>query len=171
MRLLLAGLLAGAAIALAACGDDRVESMPTVDPSPRAEGTGFAVRPATSDLAPGTCDPDLAADAAGSLCDLDGLALDVGPAAVVGGVVRAEAVELRAGSWGLEVELDDEARQALEALTAAASSSDSRIAVVVDGQVVAAPTVAGVVGVGTLQLVGDWSREVAEDLAERAAAS
>ena len=35
-----------AVLALAGCGDDRIEDMPTVDPSPRAEGTGFQVRPA-----------------------------------------------------------------------------------------------------------------------------
>lgn len=169
MRLLAVGL-ACMVLALSACGGDEIGSMPTVGGPPEQQGRSFEVRPALSDPEPGDCEDDLAPEDPGVLCDLDGLAIRVGPAAVVDGVRTAQAVELREGSWGLQIELDDSSAAALTDLTQDAASSDSRIAVVIGGEVVSAPTVAGVIG-GALQIAGDWSEQVAADLAEQARAA
>lgn len=156
------------ALVLTGCGEEAAEDVPTADGAPERSGAAFAIRPVIGDADGTGCDPGLAPEESGVLCDLDGLAIDVGPAGVVDGVVSARAVELREDAWGVEIELDAAAAAALEQLTQEVASSDGRIAVIVAGEIVSAPTVAGVIGAGTVQVAGDWSEQVAADLAARA---
>jgi preprotein translocase subunit SecD len=64
-------------------------------------------------------------------------------------------------AWLLQVTLDPDAAEDLAAMGESAASSDSRLAILADGLVLSAPTVAGTLS-DTLQLTGDWSGEQAE---------
>lgn len=92
----------------------------------------------------------------------------LGAAAVEDGIVSAEAVA-PAGQpgWTVVVQLDDDAAAGLADLTYEVARTDGRIALVLDGAVLSAPTVNGVITTGQLQLSGDFSREDAELLAYR----
>lgn len=105
---------------------------------------------------PGSTAPDeeLAA------CTVDGEALRLGPAGVVGGVTDVQLLR-STDAWLLQVTLDAAAAEDLAAMGESAASSDSRLAILADGLVLSAPTVAGTLS-DTLQLTGDWSGEQAE---------
>ncbi|GAB2623884.1 hypothetical protein GCM10027270_08300 [Nocardioides ginkgobilobae] len=168
------------ALVLAACGGDDPVEMPTVDGAPAADAgdtvAGLQVRPVLGQLAELGCDVDgepeapgnAPADEEAALCDLDGIGYRLGPA--VAGQEGVEAAELyRTGeAWRIQVTLDPEATDAVAGLAEDAASSDSQIALVVDGLVLNAPTVGGTIG-GTLQLVGSWTGAQAEDYRARIA--
>lgn len=178
------------AAALAGCGDDGGPAAGDGPAStPAAEGSGLQVRPVLfeASVAPdaGTdprlaaklealrCDPSGDPELPGNppagqeavACDLRGVGYALGPAAVDGGVAAAQVHESGDG-YGVQVDLDDDAADALGALGQDAASSDSRIALLLDGVVLSAPTVAGTLG-GSLQLGLDLSREQAQEYAER----
>jgi hypothetical protein len=93
-------------------------------------------------------------------CTVDGEALRLGPAGVVGGVADVQLLR-STYAWLLQVTLDPDAAEELAAMGEAAASSDSRLAILAEGLVLSAPTVAGTLS-DTLQLTGDWSGEQAE---------
>lgn len=167
-------------LGLAACGGDEPVEMPTVDGAPAADASdapgGLQVRPVLGQLAELECDVDgdpeppgnAPADEEAALCDLDGIGYRLGPA--VAGQEGVEAADLYrlSEAWRIQVTLDPEATDAVAELAADAASSDSQIALVVDGLVLNAPTVGGTIG-GTLQLVGSWTGAQAEDYRARIA--
>lgn len=172
-------LLGGAALLLAsglsACGGDDPVDMPTIDGAP-ASSSGLQVRPVLGTLADLGCEvaeePELPGNAPAeeeaALCDPDGTGYRLGPS--VAGQEGVEAAELYRTSeaWRIQVTLDPDATEAVAALGEDAASSDSQIALVVDGLVLNAPTVGGTIG-GTLQLVGTWTGAQAEDYRARIA--
>lgn len=155
------------AVLLAGCSGSS-ESDGAEDSGPDASaGSTFQVRPVLgpADLeCDDSGDPDLPGNApAGeetSACDVDGAGLSLGPAGVDGGVAAAELLR-STDTWILQVTLDEDAAADLAAIGENAASSDSRIALVLDGIVLAAPTVAGTLG-DTLQINGAWTGEQAE---------
>jgi hypothetical protein len=101
-----------------------------------------------------------APDEESAACTVDGEALRLGPAGVVGGVSDVQLLR-STDAWLLQVTLDPDSAEALAAMGESAASSDSRLAILADGLVLSAPTVAGTLS-DTLQLTGDWSGEQAE---------
>lgn len=171
-------LLAGTtllALGLAGCSDDEpaVGGTGTDDGVPAA---GLQVRPVLGMLAELECVPggvseppgNTAVDEEAALCDLDGLGYRLGPAVAAQEGVEAADLYRTGDAWRIQVTLDPEATEAVAGLAEDAASSDSRIAFVVDGLVLNAPTVGGTIG-GTLQLVGSWTGAQAEDYRARIA--
>lgn len=175
-----AALALAAVLALVGCGDDRIEPVPIRDGGAEvASAPGLQVRPVLGPAEPGdgtACDgsgdPELPgnapADEEAVLCDLEGTALRLGPAAVVGGVDQARVSELTGvpGSRAITLRLEQQAAEDLGDLTGSAGSSDSRVAVVLDGIVLASPTVAGAIGGRLLVVTGEFSEEQAERYAD-----
>lgn len=172
--------VAASVLVLAGCGDDGLEPVPRRDGATAAPSApGLQVRPVLGPAEPGagpTCDdsgdPPLPgnapADQEATLCDLDGTALRLGPAALAGGVERVRVSQLPGlpEFQALGIRLEQEAAGTLRDLVSTAASSDSRVAVVVDGVVLNTLTVASTVG-GRLLLVGvEVPREQAEVYAE-----
>jgi preprotein translocase subunit SecD len=162
------------ALGLSACGGEDQPDAP-------ASGAGLQVRPvltspppdgAASPVCEASEDPELpgnpSADEEAALCDPDGTAYRLGPAVVGQEGVEAADLYRTSEAWRIEVTLDPESTEAVAALAEDASSSDSQVAIVVDGLVLSAPTVAGTIG-GTLQLVGTWTGAQAEDYTARIA--
>lgn len=169
-------LLAGTtmlALGLAGCSDDEPAVGSTDDGGPAA---GLQVRPVLGMLADLACEQgeepetpgNTAADEEAALCDLDGLGYRLGPAVAAQEGVEAAELYRTSNAWRIQVTLDPEATDAVATLAEDAASSDSQIALVVDGLVLNAPTVAGTIG-GTLQLVGSWTGAQAEDYRARIA--
>lgn len=174
----LAGLVL--VLVLAGCGEGAPD--PATGDGPTAAtgpAQGLQVRPVLGPADGLDCDPpfpgNVAGDEESQACDLDGEAFRLGPAAVVGGVERVTVSSLRGlggprgltGYRGLGIRLEQDAAAALLELVTTAASSDSRVAVVVDGTVLNTLDVAGTVG-GRLLLVGvEASREQAREYAAR----
>lgn len=168
------------AVGLTACSGDDPVPMPTVDGVPTSDSTtvaaGLQVRPVLeqpTDLEcaveeepepPGNPPPEEEA----ALCDPDGAGYRLGAAVAGQDGVEAADLSRTSAAWRIEVTLDAEATEAVAVLAEQAASSDTRIALVVDGLVLSAPTVGRTIG-GTLQLVGDWTGAQAEDYAARLA--
>jgi len=100
------------------------------------------------------------------VCDRDGTKYVLAPAGVAGGVESAEVVE-QSAQWGVVIQLDESAADALESLTGEVAGSETRLALVVDGQVLTAPQVAGVLTGGSLQVSGDFTQREADGIAAR----
>jgi preprotein translocase subunit SecD len=184
VRRVCAGLVAGVLVAgLAGCGDEEAE------PAPEPESTNAAVpvelrlvlatsrEPAPDSLvlqqfgeldcaAPPRAAPPQQATAA---CDAAGIEYSLEPAAVVGGIESADASADAGDGPYVEVALDDEAAAALAELTGGAVPGTRQVAVVLDGQVLAAPTVQQQVTDGRLQIVGGLTDDSARALADRLA--
>lgn len=180
MRAALAGALTCAAL-LAGCGDGSPGGTAPGSPSASvAAGSsaqpGLQVRPVLGSAEGASCDdsddPPLPgnepADEDVVLCDLDGAAQRLGPAAFVGGVERVRVSRLPGmpGYQALGIRLEQESARQLLELVSNAGSSDSRVAVVLDGLVLNTVSVASTVG-GRLVLVG---LEVPREQAQRYAA-
>lgn len=164
--LLVAPLLA---LALTACGGSDEGSDGDAGPGTGSgDPAALQVRPvlgAADDLdcadaadadPPGSPAPDEESAA----CTVDGEALRLGPAGVVGGVSDVQLLR-STDAWLLQLSLEPDAAEDLAAMGESAASSDSRLAILADGLVLSAPTVAGTLS-DTLQLTGDWSGEQAE---------
>lgn len=151
-------------------------------PAPPAGPAAFQVRfvgltstaprpddPEWQELAAFTC-PDhpaaASADKAQLACDAEGVKYLLGNAAVEGGVVTATAVK-GALRWTVALQLDDEATEALADLTTQLVGSPTQVALVLDGEVLSAPTVASVIDTGQLQLAGGLTETEATELASR----
>jgi preprotein translocase subunit SecD len=90
----------------------------------------------------------------------------LGPVVVDGGdVAEARAVRNAAVGWEVIVELTPEGSDALEAATR--KSVGHRIAILVDGRIVSAPTVQAPIGSGTVVVTGGPSEAEAKAMAER----
>lgn len=161
------------ALGLAGCSEDEPGVGGSDDGGPAA---GLQVRPVLGMLAELGCEPgeepeppgNTAADEEAALCDLDGLGYRLGPAVAAQEGVEAADLYRTGEAWRIQVTLDAAATEAVAALAEDAASSDSQVALVVDGLVLDAPTVAGTIG-GTLQLVGSWTGAQAEDYRARIA--
>ncbi len=91
-------------------------------------------------------------------------------AEIVGGVVSAEATRReRIDQWEVEVELDEDAADAFDELTAALVPTSAQLAIVLRGTVVSAPAVQTRVSDGVVRLAGDYAEADAESLAARIA--
>jgi SecD-like export protein len=101
-------------------------------------------------------------------CDAAGTKYLLGNAAVEGGVVDAQAVQpLGAGGWVISLELDDEATDEFAGLTRQLVGSTTQVALVLDGEVLSATTINGVIDTGQLQVAGDLTETEATELAAR----
>ncbi|WP_193612396.1 SecDF P1 head subdomain-containing protein [Nocardioides lijunqiniae] len=99
-------------------------------------------------------------------CDAGGTKYSLEPAAAVGGIESATAEADDGAGPYVEVVLDDEAAAAFADLTAGAPGA-RQVALVLDGEVLAAPTVQQQVTDGRLQVVGGLTDDRAEALADR----
>jgi hypothetical protein len=101
-------------------------------------------------------------------CDAQGIKYLLGNAAVEGGVVDAQAMQPEGtGGWVVALQLDEEATSELRDLTKELAGSTSQIALVLDGEVLSAPTIVGTIDGGQLQLAGDFTKAEATELAAR----
>jgi hypothetical protein len=99
-------------------------------------------------------------------CDAKGTKYLLGNAAVEGGVVAAEAVQAQGTiGWTVALQLDDKATGEFRDLTRELAGSPAQVALVLDGEVLSAPTIVGVIDSGTLQLAGDYTKTEASELA------
>ncbi|WP_134740267.1 hypothetical protein [Nocardioides sp. 503] len=181
-RRLSAVLVAGVLVAgLAGCGDEEASPAPDPErePTPSEVAAELRMVVATSrEAAPDSLvlqqfreldcaappkvaspqEPTAACDAAGTKYSLE-------PAGVVGGVESAVASPDAGAGPSVEVVLDAEASAALADLTD--GPPGRQVAVVLDGQVVAAPTVQEQLTDGRLQVVGGLTEASAQALADR----
>lgn len=166
MRALAAPLVA-LALAVSACsGSDGAGDV--AGEAPGGEAAALQVRPVLGAAEDLDCSGAADADPPGSpapgeettACTTDGEALRLGPAGVVGGVTDVQLLR-STDAWLLQVTLGPDAAEDLAAMGEGAASSDSRLAILADGLVLSAPTVAGTLS-DTLQLTGDWSGAQAE---------
>ena len=153
-------------------------------PAPPAAPAAFQVRvvgsistvpqrddPEWQELAAYTC-PDnpvaARADVAELACDADGTKYLLGAAVVFGGVLDARASQAPgADRWTVLLQLDDAATGELGDLTRQLVGSSTRVAIVLDGEVLTAPTIMSVIDNGQLQLAGDYTGTEATELAAR----
>jgi hypothetical protein len=108
------------------------------------------------------------ADKAELACDAQGVKYLLGNAVVEGGVVTAEAISPPGSdSWVVTIQLDDKAGGELADLTRQFAGSTTQVALVLDGEVLTAASVMGVISTGQLQLAGDYTKAEATALAGR----
>ena len=101
-------------------------------------------------------------------CDSQGTKYLLGNAAVEGGVVAAQAIQAQGTvDWTVALQLDDEATGELRDLTRELAGSTTQVALVLDGEVLSAPTIVSVIDNGQLQLGGDLTKTDATELAAR----
>ena len=153
-------------------------------PAPPAGPAAFQVRvvgltstvprradPEWQELAAFTCpaSPTAAPAAEAQLaCDAEGTKYLLGNAAVEGGVVSAQAIRAQGTiGWTVALQLDDEATGEFRDLTRELAGSPAQVALVLDGEVLSAPTIVSVIDSGQLQLGGDFTKTEASELAAR----
>ncbi|QSR28098.1 hypothetical protein CFH99_20980 [Nocardioides aromaticivorans] len=95
-----------------------------------------------------------APDSTTTACDLEGVAHQLGPAELVGGVDRAEAAEGPDGGWLITIDLDTEAAATFADLTTELSGTGQQVAIVSGGTIVSAPTIQTPITDGRVQITG-----------------
>jgi preprotein translocase subunit SecD len=132
-------------------------------------------------LASTTCDPGSSSEGAGeqiTLCTLDGTeGLVLGPSGVSGKTITsasAEQITTSAGtttaSWAVTVRFDQQGATDLRTLTeqlSGKSQGENRLAIVLDGQVLSAPTVTSAISDGVVQISGNFTQDDAKALAQQ----
>lgn len=111
--------------------------------------------------------PVPASNEVGLLCDAEDVVYAVEPAIIVGGVEDAEAVSDEPGGWLVNLQLDPKATAQFADLSRQIVGTDQQFAIVLDGQVLTAPTMAAVITNGEAQISGDFTEEEAMTLATR----
>jgi hypothetical protein len=107
-------------------------------------------------------------DEAELACDAHGTKYLLGGAAVEGGVLDAQAIRAQGSvGWTVALQLDDEATRELGDLTKELVGSTTQVALVLDGEVLSAPTIMSAIDTGQLQLAGDFTKTEATELAAR----
>lgn len=164
-------LLVAVPLALRSSGGDGSDVGVATDPGPTAPPPAFQLR-VTDGVAGRPCPapPVVAAPEEPAVaCDEAGVAYDLDPAFVAGGVTGAEAFRTagRDATWAVSVELDGAGAAALARVSRGLVGTADRLAVVLDGVVLTAPMVAAPLTTGELQLAGTFDRQEATDLAAR----
>ncbi|MBM9458467.1 hypothetical protein JK386_00980 [Nocardioides sp. zg-536] len=119
--------------------------------------------PDCADVPPG----QPAAEEEAIACDAAAAVYRLAPADVVGGVRSAEAVqEPGVPGWVVQLELAEEQATTLAALSEELVGTDELLAILADGAVLSATTVATVIPDGRLQVAGGFDRARAHELAE-----
>jgi preprotein translocase subunit SecD len=120
--------------------------------------------------AQGTC-PTPAPE--GTACDAQGMRYTLGKAELdgrnVAQVKAAQREDGRAG-WYVGLTLDDDGARRFEQLTSEVSKNPpptNQLAIVVRGQVVAAPSVQSAIAGGQVEISGSYTRKTAEELATK----
>jgi preprotein translocase subunit SecD len=119
---------------------------------------------------PGTCPTPASA---GTACDDKGTRYTLGKVELNGSnvsEVKAAIQENGAGGWYVGLTLDAHGAKLFEQLTAALAQQQSpanQLAIVVHGQVVAAPAVQSAIPGGKVQISGSYTRETAQQLADK----
>ena len=119
---------------------------------------------------PGTCPTPAPA---GTACDDKGNRYTLGKVELNGSnvsEVKAAIEENGAGGWYVGLTLDTEGAKLFEQLTATLAQQQSpanQLAIVVHGQVVAAPAVQSAIPGGKVQISGSYTRETAQQLADQ----
>ena len=119
---------------------------------------------------PGTC-PTPAPSGTG--CDDKGTRYTLGKVELNGSnvsEVKAAIQENGAGGWYVGLTLDAEGAEQFEQLTGAVAQQQppaNQLAIVVHGQVVAAPSVQSAISGGQIQISGSYTRDTAQELAAK----
>ena len=93
-------------------------------------------------------------------CDSEGTKYLLGNAAVEDGVLDAQAIRTPGmAGWTVALQLDDDATGEFRDLTKELVGSTTQVALVLDGEVLSAPTIVSVIDTGQLQLAGDFTKD------------
>lgn len=124
----------------------------------------------------GPCDPavvhtDAGPDREATLCDQEGFEqLVLGPSEIAATTIT-DVVPVAPGAstsgWGVEIDFDDEGTQAFASLTErlfTAGEGHNRMAIVLNGEVLTAPTVNAVISDGEVTISGTFTEEDAKAL-------
>ena len=153
------------ALLLTGCGgnDDKASPPPSGPAKAVVQLRTVTSAGATSSRCPSPDDVPAPAEAT-SLCDTDGTRYELAPAAWDGTVASATA-GIPAGeiSWRITAKLGKAGAAALTRLTTAGG----QIALVIDGQVLAAPTIHTPITSGQIQITGDFTEASAQALVAR----
>jgi len=184
IRALVAALVA---LVLAGCADDGTAGGPTGTPPSTthahtaaeiqlrrviASESPGAAHHTRAELAAFTC-PEAGASAVeaaqGDLaCDARGTKFLLAPADYAGVAASATAsMPAQRTIWAVDVKLDAEGARAFTKLSAELTASGDRVALVIDGVVLAALQFEGTNTTGDFQIVGRFTEKSARDLAER----
>jgi preprotein translocase subunit SecD len=101
-------------------------------------------------------------------CDDQGIKYLLEPAVVDGGIVAATA-EIPQGqvAWVVTLQLDDVASEAITEVSSELVGTTGQVGLLVDGELLSAPTFGSVVDTGSLQISGDFTQADAEAMAAR----
>src|SRR4051794_25228393 len=166
--LLLGVIIAAAVIVIVNRGDDGKQS--TSEPSARtkpSDPTAVEFRRVLTVKA-GTCPSPAPASTA---CDAKGMRYTLGRVELDGSnvtEVKSAIQENGAGGWYVGLTLDSKGATLFEQLTAALAKQTppaNQLAIVVRGQVVAAPSVQSAIAGGKIEISGGYTRDSAEELA------
>ena len=116
---------------------------------------------------PGTAD-STESDAYLAACDRDDMKYLLEPAVIVGGIEHAEAViPVNQVNWVVSIDLDGAATKAFSELSQDLAGTERQFAVVLDGEILTAPTMNGLITNGQAQIEGNFTEEAAKELARR----
>jgi preprotein translocase subunit SecD len=121
---------------------------------------------------PGGCASASPAASSPTVCGLDGYNYVLGKVELDGSHVKEvqAAQSTDALGWHVNLTLDDEGAKLFETLTTDLSTKNpplNQLAIVVRGQVAAAPAVQSAIPGGKLQITGKYTKQSAEDLAKQ----
>jgi len=176
-----------AALVLAGCADDGTAGAPTGTPPSStpphtaaeiqlrrviASVSPGAAHPGRAELAAFTCPEEGAAAVVAAerdlACDAHGTKFLLEPAAYAGFAASATAeMPAQRAIWAVNVKLDAEGARVFTKLSAELTTSGDRLALVIDGVVLAAPQFEGTITTGDFQIVGGFTERSARALAER----
>lgn len=107
-------------------------------------------------------------DAYLAACGDDDLKYLLEPAVIVGGIEHAEAaIPANQVTWVVTIDLDGPATQAFTELSRDLVGTERQFAVVLDGEILTAPTMNGIITNGQAQVSGNFTEEEAKALAQR----
>jgi len=184
IRALVAALVA---LVLAGCSDNGTADGPTGTPPSTTDSHTAAeiqlrrviaavspgdAHPGRAELAAFTC-PEAGVTAVVAAerdlaCDAHGTKYLLEPASYAGVAASATAaMPAQQATWAVNVKLDADGARIFTKLSAEFTASGDRVAIVVDGVVLAAPGFEGTITTGDFQIVGGFTEKSARALAER----
>jgi len=99
-------------------------------------------------------------------CDESGIVYRLAPAEITGGVERAEAEKpANLTDWVVSLTFDAQATPAFGTMTRELAGTNKLLAIVLDGQVISAPTIQDAVEDGRVQIGGTFTQDQAQEIA------
>lgn len=166
--LLLIAIVVTGVVLVAKRSDDKPAAAPAARTKP-SDPTAVEFRRVLT-AAPGTCPTPAPA---GTACDDSGIRYTLGKVELDGSnvsAVKAAAEPNGTGGWFIGLTLDSKGAKLFEQLTADLAEQTSpanQVAIVIRGQVAAAPVVQSAIAGGKVQINGDYDRDSAEALANK----